>query len=452
VAVAGATQVVLLGLDTTVARFVALHHERNDLPRVFGAMVFTVAGISIAGLLAVVGCVAARGALPELLGVQPEAVRLLCAMIAMAPLQGLDSVLHSLYGVFGRARSIMMRRHLVGPGLKLASVLAVIALHGGALELAWAYTASLAAGVGIYALLLLELLQRQGHFERWRPRRLVIPGRAMLGYAASLLAAELVFLFYSSFITMILQYTSDASHVAGFQAARPFAKLIDVALVTFIHLFVPALARFHARGDREGVEHLYAQTCVWIALLSFPLFAITFGMADPLAVLLLGDRYADAGSLLAWMSLGFFLHSALGANPHALRVLGFVRTAVAVDLLAVGIALAIGFALIPSGGELGAAVTLSLVLSVRGLLYLAALRWRCRLDPLRDHRSIYAALLAGTLVLWIARPLTQGSLVASGLVSGAVVLVVLAHARGRLALDETFPELARLPFLGRLFT
>jgi O-antigen/teichoic acid export membrane protein len=451
VVVGGATQLVLLGLDTTVARFVAIYHERGEPARVFGAIALSAGGIALTGLLLIGGAFAAAGALPDLLGAEPAAVTMLLAMVAMAPLQALDSMLHALYGVFGRARAIMVRRHLVGPGLKLASVVAVIALGGGAYELALAYVASLLAGVTVYAALLVQLLRRDGHFERWRPRRLEVPARQMLGFAASLLTAELVFLFHSSFVTMLLQYHHDADAVAGFQAARPFAKLIDVAFVTFAHLFVPALARFHARGDREGVEHLYGQTCVWVALLSFPLFALTFATADSLAPWLLGREYEDAGSLLAWMSLGFFAHSVLGVNGHAVRVLGFVRTAVATDLLTVAAALAIGFALIPSGGALGAALALALLLAVRGLLHLAVLGWRSGLHPLRRHASVHLAILGATLALVLARPFTSGSLVGSALVAAAAVLAVLVHARRRIALAETFPELARLPLPRRLW-
>jgi O-antigen/teichoic acid export membrane protein len=223
-----------------------------------------------------------------------------------------------------------------------------------------------------------------------------------------------------------------------------------VVLATFVHLFVPALARFHARGDREGIEHLHGQTCVWITLLSFPLFAATFGMADTLAVWLLGGTYADVGGLLAWMSFGFFVHASLGANSHALRVLGFVRTAVAADLLAMVASLAIAFALIPALGQVGAAATLALVLGVRGGIHLAALAWRAKLSPVRGHGALYAVVGSATLLLLLARPFTTDSLLASATVSAFAIGVVLAFARRRLALRETFPEIARLPFVGRL--
>ena len=208
-AVAGATQFVLLGLDTTVARFVAIHHEQGDGARARGAIALSVATIAATNLLLVAGCFAGGGSLPGLLGAEPEAVRLLLAMIAMAPLQALDSVLHALYGVFGRARAMMLRRYLVGPGLKLACVLAVIGVGGSAFDLAIAYVASLAAGVAVYAVLLVRLFRRDRWLGSRLPGPLELPAREMFGFAASLLTAELVFFFYGSFITMILQYTHE---------------------------------------------------------------------------------------------------------------------------------------------------------------------------------------------------------------------------------------------------
>jgi O-antigen/teichoic acid export membrane protein len=451
VVVAMATHVTLLGLDKTISRFVAIYHERGDTVRVFGAIVLSGLVVVALGSAVVAGAYLSSGSLPRLLGAEPEAVSLLLVMIALGPLGAVDSLLHSLYATFGRARAIFVRRYLVGPGLKLASVVAVVALGGGAFELAIAYTASTGAAVFVYAALLLPILRGEAGLERERPTQLVLPARAMLGYAASLLGAELVFMFYNSFVTMLLEYHHGASEVAGFQAVRPFAKLSDVVFVAFVHLFVPALARFHARHDAGGAEQLYGRTCLWITLLGFPVFAVTFAMSDTVSVTLLGSAYADAGGLLAWMSLGFFLHAVLGVNSHALRVLGFVGTAMATDLLAVIGAVGIGLALIPGGGPAGAAATLALFLAGRGALHLLALYWRTGLHPLRGHGTSYAVVAATVVALVVTRPLTAGSLPGSAAAALAATLLVFAIARRRLDVAETFPELARLPFAAQLF-
>src|SRR5262245_25971572 len=98
-----ATIVALLGMDGTISRFAALYYERSDLPRFFGAIAITAICVTSASLLLVSGILFAGDALPALLGAEPEAIRLLLVLIAMAPLQGFDTALHALYGVFGTA-------------------------------------------------------------------------------------------------------------------------------------------------------------------------------------------------------------------------------------------------------------------------------------------------------------------------------------------------------------
>lgn len=446
-----ATIVALLGMDGTLSRFAALYYEQSDLPRFFGAIALTAICVTGASLLLVGGALGAAGALPSLLGAEPGAIRLLLVLVAMAPLQGFDTALHALYGVFGTASAIAVRKHVIGPGLKLASVLLVISVGGTSFALALAYVVSLALGVVSYGALLIRLLERDGALARWRPRRIELPVRPMLGYAFTLLGSQLVFLFYNSFVTMILEYYHGPSDVAGFRAVRPFSRLIEFALTPFAVLFVPTLARFFGRGDRRGVEHLYVRTSLFISVLTFPVFALTYGMADELAVRALGRSYADSGGLLAWMALGSFLSAVFTNNSSALRVLGFVRSAVAADVLTLAIAAGASLWWIPAGGAAGAAATVALVVSLKGVLCWIALYRATGLHPLKEGLGdVYAVVALATAGLVVARPFLAGSLLGSGALSLSAALGVLAYARRRLQLLETFPELARVPVLARL--
>ena len=446
-----ATIVALFGMDGTISRFAALYYERSDLPRLFGAIAITGICVTSASLLLVSGILFAGNALPALLGAEPEAVRLLLVLIAMAPLQGLDTALHALYGVFGTASAIAVRKHVVGPGLKLASVLLVVAIGGTTLQLALAYVVSLALGVGAYAILLIRLLERDGVLGRWQPRRIELPTRPMLLYALSLLGSQLVFLYYNSFVTMILEYYHGPSDVAGFRAVRPFARLIEFALTPFGVLFVPALARFFGRGDQRGLEHLYVRTSVFITVLTFPVFAVTFGMADQLTVRALGAGYADSSGLLAWMALGSFLSAAFTNNSSALRVQGLVRSAVLADVLTLLVAAGASLWWIPRAGASGAAATVALVVSLKGFLCWIALYRTTGMHPLKEGLGdVYAVVAVATAGLVVARPFVASSLVASAAVSLGAALGVLGYARHRIELGETFPELARVPVLGRL--
>src|SRR5262245_55221791 len=189
-----ATIVALFGMDGTISRFAALYYEQSNLPRFFGAIAVTALSVAGASLVLIGGVLLSSNALPSLLGAEPEAIHLLLVLIAMAPLQGFDTGLHALYGVFGTAGAIAVRKHVIGPSLKLASVVLVIAFGGSAFHLALAYVISLAIGVVAYAVALVRLLERGGVLERWRPRRLELPTGPMFGYAFTLLGSQLVFL------------------------------------------------------------------------------------------------------------------------------------------------------------------------------------------------------------------------------------------------------------------
>ena len=445
------TIVALFGMDGTLSRFAAMYYEQSDLPRLFGSIAISALCVTGASLLLIAAALGAGGALPSLLGAEPEAVRLLLVLIAMAPLQGFDTALHALYGVFGTASAIAIRKHVIGPGLKLVSVLIVVAIGGTTFQLALAYVLSLALGVVFYAVLLVRLLERDGVLARWQPRRLELPTRPMLLYSASLLGSQLVFLFYNSFVTMILEYFHGPSDVAGFRAVRPFARLIEFALTPFAVLFIPGLARYFGRGDQRGVEHLYVRTSVFITVLTFPVFAVTYGMADELTVRALGRSYADSGGLLAWMALGSFLSAVFTNNSSALRVLGLVRSAVVADALTLLVAAGASMWWIPVGGASGAAATVALVVSLKGILCWIALYRSTGLHPLKEGLGgVYAVVALATVGLIVVRPIVAGSLVASGVVSLGAALGVLAYALHRIQLLETFPELARIPVLGRI--
>ena len=446
-----ATIVALLGMDGTISRFAALYYEQSNLPRFFGSIALTAISVTVASLLIVGGTLLASDALPALLGAEPEAIRLLVVLIAMAPLQGFDTGLHALYGVFGTASAIAVRKHVIGPGLKLVSVLLVIAFGGSTFDLALAYVVSLAIGVVSYGGLLIRLLERDGVLARWQPRRLELPTGSMYSYAFTLLGSQLVFLFYNSFVTMILEFYHGPSDVAGFRAVRPFSRLIEFALTPFAVLFIPGLARFFGRGDQRGVEHLYVRTSVFITVLTFPVFALTFGMADQLTVRALGASYADSGHLLAWMALGSFVSAAFTNNSSTLRVLGLVRSAVIADVLTLAIAAGASLWWIPRGGAAGAAATVALVVSLKGVLCSIALYRATGLHPFKEGLAdVYAVVALATSALVVSRPFVHHSLVASAAVSLAIALGVLTYSRNRLALGETFPELARLPAIGRL--
>lgn len=121
-----ATTLIALGFGRAIARFVPVYQERQEHDKVRGAILLTVGCVLTLGLIVVLSVVALRGLLLERSGDHPLAYSLLAILIVLAPAQALDNLFSSLFAIFVGARAIFMRRHVLGPTLKLVVVLGLV--------------------------------------------------------------------------------------------------------------------------------------------------------------------------------------------------------------------------------------------------------------------------------------------------------------------------------------
>jgi O-antigen/teichoic acid export membrane protein len=224
----------------------------------------------------------------------------------------------------------------------------------------------------------------------------------------------------------------------------PAATLNQLVMSSFTLLFTPLAARMFARGDEEGINRLYWQTAIWIAVLSFPIFALTFSLAAPVTTTLFGERYADSAPYLALLSFAYYFNAALGFNGLTLKVFGRLRYIVSINTFVALANLGINFLLIPRYGPLGAAIgtTSTLILhnflKQAGLLLGTGVRLFRRAD-IGVYVSIAAAAgLILVLQLAISPPAFVGFIVAA-----LASLFVVSYNRSALRAAETFPELRR---------
>jgi O-antigen/teichoic acid export membrane protein len=243
---------------------------------------------------------------------------------------------------------------------------------------------------------------------------------------------------------LLLGYFADMSAVALYQVVVPVAALNMHVHQSFVLLFEPSAARLTAREDRDGLTRLYWRSAVWVGVLTFPLFALTFTAAEPLTVLLFGQRYAAAAPILSLLALSHFVDTVAGFNAPTLRAAGKVRWLVGVNVASAATTVLVSIALIPSMGALGAGVGTAVGYAAYTVLKQTALRLATGVpafDPAQRGPYLTMALAGFACVLvriqwpdnvWIILPCVTVS-----------SLVVYASARVSLSVSDTFPELAR---------
>lgn len=449
--VAIGTTISLLGMERTVGRFAPIYQERGDFGRMWGSIGVVVLTVVSIGFALIVGTYAFQGLLGGVLDSQ-LALTVLLIMIVLSPLQALDALLVALFATFGSARSIFFRRYVFAPVLQLSIVIAVILTSSGVTELALGYVLAAAIGIAIYVIVLYRLLARQGILATFDRRHLQLPIREIFTFGIPLLASDLVFTLRGSLTVLLIEVLRTTEEVAEFRAVLPIAIQNLFVATSFRFIFTPGASRLYAREDRRALDDLYWQTAVWIAILTFPLFALCLAFGEPLTVFLFGERYRSAGVVLSIMAIGYYGNGAIGFNSLLLRVFGRVRYMVTTDLSTAVVGVVVSVVLIRQFGAVGAAIGTTLVLIVQNLLYQWGLRTRTSVAAFdRRYTRAYASIIVGSLGLLAVNLLFHPTLLVGFVATGVVGLGVLGLNRHDLRILETYPELGRFKLVQRIF-
>ena len=188
-----------------------------------------------------------------------------------------------------------------------------------------------------------------------------------------------------------------------------------------------------------------------VAVFSLPVFLLTSACARPVTLLIYGERYAESGILLAILSVGYYFNAALGFNGMTLKVYGRLRYIVTINLGAIVVGFAGNLLLIPRYGAIGAAAATGATLIVHNLFKQAGLRLGTGIDPFETrYLRVYGWIALAVVVTLLPQWLLPVPPAVTILMAAVVSLGVVRVTRKELALQDTFPEVARLPFVRRL--
>jgi O-antigen/teichoic acid export membrane protein len=428
-------------LSSALSRWLPMYRERQQYGAAYGSVALAFAFVLVMGGLVAAALMIGVPRFGAHLIDDPEARRLLVILALLIPIQGVDTIVTSLFAILGETRTLLIRGSILAPGLKIGLVAILVALRASVSVLAWGYLAISAIGLAYFGWSLWRTVQARGLLRRCRPSELVYPVRTLFAFASPLIVTALVWSLMESSDALMLGYFHGVEAVAGFRAVMPLAQLNKVATLAFGAMYLPVASRLYARGEQQNLSELYWRTAVWMAALSFPVFLCTFSFARPTASLLYGHRYLDSVPVLSILSLGYFVHTALGFNGLTLKTFNKLRYTVCIDLAAAVLNVAVNLLLIPRWGPLGAAAGTSATLVAHNVLKQYGL-WKYTGIPAlsRAYLSAYAALFGLPLLLlalqsflpptlWIALPL-----------SAVACVVALWSGRRALAIHEMFPE------------
>jgi O-antigen/teichoic acid export membrane protein len=443
--------IVTFGLDRAVTRFVPIYQEHGDYRKMVGTVCMVLGSLVVLGIAMVLTVHGLEAYFGSSLVADAQARALLLILVFLAPVEAIDAVLVGLFAVFSSPKAIFFRRYVLAPAIKLGVVLALIVGGYGIHFLALGYLAGGLVGVLFCVVMLYRVLRQEGLLARIRPGEIEVPWRPVLAFTLPLLTSDLLYAVMHLTDTVMLGHFRDTLAVGSFRAVWPMAHMNAMVFASFGTLFTPAAARLFARRDSEGIHHLYWQTAIWIAVLSFPIFAVTFSLAEPATVLVFGEQYRESSTILAVLALGYYFNAALGMNGLTLKVYGRVGYVAVLNLLTVAIAIGANLLLIPPYGALGAAIGTTLTLIVHNILKQAGIHWFTGVHLFESrYVLVYVSIVLSAAALLVLQWAIPAPAWVDLALAGLVSLGVLRLNRHRLAVKETLPEILKLPGAARL--
>ncbi|MDB4670836.1 oligosaccharide flippase family protein [Pirellulaceae bacterium] len=448
ISVVGAVSVVcLLGLDKTAGRYLSVYIEKNDSRRFWGSAVFSFVVVSVLGFASAISLLIAYWWEYSVFDLSGETMLILAVVSGLVVAESLNCLFEAFFAALGNVRSIFMRRHILSPLLKIIAAFIVIILEGNLWEFA---TGQLLAGL-IGTLICVPITWRVIRLPQTPPWpgffQLILPVRKIMLHGGSMLIGDLGFLLRGAIIPILIGIYFEATEVADYQSVFSLARLNQFVLLTFSILFIPHAARLSERGNIPEMQSLFESATLWIMILSFPFFSITFLGGDLLPILLFGGDYRSSGSILGWLAIAFFVNAAFGTSLRLIRAVGQVKNLVFADIMVTLFSLLVSLSLIPRFGALGAAYSMLASYLFQAMVYQI---WAYRFTSVNPFsmRIIAPFLIGVVFCLGMRSVLEQWQLtdsfgILAAILVSAIILILFAK---KLAIEDAFPELGKLPF------
>jgi O-antigen/teichoic acid export membrane protein len=172
----------------------------------------------------------------------------------------------------------------------------------------------------------------------------------------------------------------NARDVGIYAVAVAVVGFVPIALQSVNQIFAPTIADLHARGEYELLQRLFQTLTKWICALTLPLATVVIVFSAPL-MRIFGVDFQSGWPILVIGTLGQLVNCVVGSVGYLLLMSGHQRSLMKVQGGMAIVMVALGLALIPLWGLVGAVLAAAITNAVSNAWYLVEVRRRLRLFP-----------------------------------------------------------------------
>ncbi len=352
-----------IGMDYTVARYVAYYLGSGDKPLVRSVIRYAARwGLLISAILGLATYVVLRGGLlngTKLAGLTPFSTVILLTVPALA----LQTIILQAILALQAVRTRVVLEKILYPLLRLTLPFALL----------WCFREKIAAAVGsvlfsalvltTIALTVLRTLLRDAPPAVAVPRALT---REWSGYA-------LPFVFYSiqNFIAsgmgidiLLVGALASIRDSGIYAACFRFTLVLLLARAGMEYAFGPKVGRLFGKSDFGSIEKLYKTSSVIGLTWTLPLAVVLVIFSGPLITRFFGASYSQGATALAVLVAGFAADGAAGCNNTLLSMIGKPWLVLANGMAGGLVVITLCVLLIPRWGMSGAALAVTISRSI----------------------------------------------------------------------------------------
>jgi O-antigen/teichoic acid export membrane protein len=393
------TQLVgMVGLQGTVARYVAVYNGTGRLDEVRGFLTRSLGVIASLNLTLSVGLVFAGGWIARNLYHAPDLAPYIPLFAVLAFLGALNGFYGQVLAGFKDVAKRTVITNFVGSPLVIVLTVILLAMGAGM----WGYlTAQIVNSLVVVTLLAAVAWKLTPAPARFSFSALPPLDPEVISFAAAAFGMAALDFLVSQADKILLGLYLNPRIVGIYVLASTLSAFIPIILQSVNQIFAPVIADLHAQGRIDVLEKLFQTLTKWVMGFTLPLAFVVIAFARPF-MRIFGPDFESGWPVLVIGALGQLLNCSVGSVGYILLMSGNQRRLMRVQFVMAGVSVLVNISLIPILGIVGAALAAACVNVGGNLWNLHEVRKALHISPY--NRSYFAlliptALLAAALAL-----------------------------------------------------
>lgn len=220
----------------------------------------------------------------------------------------------------------------------------------------------------------------------------------LLTYSVPLVFSRVFLILFATIDTLMLGYFSRAEDVGIYNIAIKLVTLAILIVPAFQTIYDPFVAEFHAKKELEKLSNLLKAASRWIFTICFPICLLLICFPD-FFLNLFGNEFIQGSSCLIVLGIAYLIRSSFGLMDSMIYMSGRSDLLLKNTVSAAIINISLNYVLIPKYGIIGAAFATGISVVLLNLVRTAEVFYLMRIQPFRQ--DFWKPLSAGIISIAI---------------------------------------------------